>query len=596
MSIIKVNCVDQTLVFENTPVIASGGLEENFVQFSFCSQWDGFTKTAVFWRSESEVFHNLLDEENSCQVAPEVTASDGVIYFGVFGVDAAGRQRTSEVLTYRVVKGAITEGTVPSDPTPDIYTQLIGKYQEMLEVSKDTLAKEQAFERAMTAAQQAFEQALTQAVDKDQEVFETAMTAAHNAFKQEILKMIEDGLLPDDSITTEKLKDDVVTTEKLADGAVTAEKVAPGLLVDAYNKTETLTDETKAKYGLGTDAVPNDVFNALAFKNILNLCIDKIQTSRNWTAPKATGQLFKVFAVGGGGGGSYQGGGGGGGYVVVDTLEIAEGTQVPVVCGAGGAADNTKTEGGKGGTGGTTTFGSLLSAAGGEGGVYLGNGGAGGAGGGAEFINSSSSVSNGGDGGTYGGGGGAANKGKGGDGGTYGGGGGGGTGGTGGAGGTYGGNGGVAGKTSNTASEDAPSIRPSVSFVDVLLSVDGVHGSGNGGDIGGGGGFFGDGGAGARTANQSAGGGGGGYCGNGGSGGQYSGGGGGGYCGNGGDANYGAGGGGGFFCNGGSGVGTSSNYRGAGGGGGFFSDGEDGNSSAGAGGNGGVLIMYFKED
>lgn len=261
MSIIKVNCVDQTLVFENTPVIASGGLEENFVQFSFCSQWDGFTKTAVFWRSESEVFHNLLDAEDKCQVAPEVTASDGVIYFGVFGVDSAGRQRTSEVLTYRVVKGAITEGTVPSDPTPDIYTQLIGKYQEMVEIAEDTRKKEQAFEQAMTAAQQAFEQAMGQRqtqheddVDADQQAFETAMNAAHEAYKQEIRAMIEAGLLPDDSITTEKLKD----------GVVTAEKIAPGVLVDAFTKTETLTAATAALFGLGADAVPDDAFAKLS--------------------------------------------------------------------------------------------------------------------------------------------------------------------------------------------------------------------------------------------------------------------------------------------------------------------------------------------
>lgn len=261
MSIIKVNCVDQTLVFENTPVIASGGLEENFVQFSFCSQWDGFTKTAVFWRSESEVFHNLLDEENSCQVAPEVTASDGIIYFGVFGVDSAGRQRTSEVLTYRIVKGAITEGTVPSDPTPDIYTQLLTKYQEMVEIAEDTREKEQAFEQAMTAAQQAFERAMAQRqtqheadVDADQEAFEAAMNAAYDVYKQEIRAMIEAGLLPDDSITTEKLKD----------GVVTAEKIAPGVLIDAFTKQQTMTAATAALFGLGADAVPDDAFGLLS--------------------------------------------------------------------------------------------------------------------------------------------------------------------------------------------------------------------------------------------------------------------------------------------------------------------------------------------
>lgn len=267
MSIIKVNCVDQTLVFENTPVIASGGLEENFVQFSFCGQWDGFIKTAVFWRSESEVFHNLLDAEDKCQVAPEVTASDGVIYFGVFGVNDAGRQRTTEVLTYRIVKGAITEGTAPSDPTPDIYTQLIAKYNEMAAIAADTRKKEQTFETAMTERQNTFERNLSESMNNRQETFET-----------EIKQLVADDMVPDNTIDTEKLvngavttgkladkavtagklADKAVTTGKLADGAVTANKLAADA-VDAYTRAQTLKDTTKALYSLGTAAVPDDV-------------------------------------------------------------------------------------------------------------------------------------------------------------------------------------------------------------------------------------------------------------------------------------------------------------------------------------------------
>ena len=55
--------------------------------------------------------------------------------------------------------------------------------------------------------------------------------------------------------------------------------------------------------------------------NVNNLVIEKIFTSRTWTAPKAADQRFKIFCVGGGGGGSggyttgspFSGGGGGGG-------------------------------------------------------------------------------------------------------------------------------------------------------------------------------------------------------------------------------------------------------------------------------------------
>lgn len=131
MSTIKVNCTDQVLAFENTPVIASGGMEENFVQFSFCSQWSGYTRAAVFWRNEAEPYQVLLDADDFCTIPWEVLTTEGLMYFGVFGVNPDNHRRTTEVLSYFVAKGAITENTQPSDPTPDIYNQLLAMYAQV---------------------------------------------------------------------------------------------------------------------------------------------------------------------------------------------------------------------------------------------------------------------------------------------------------------------------------------------------------------------------------------------------------------------------------------------------------------------------------
>lgn len=132
MSTIQVSCVDQTLVLTNTPLIASGGIEEDYVSFSFCPLWQDYFKTAVFWRSEAEAYHVVLDASNSCMIPVEVLQEDGAIFFGVFGVNEDGVQRTSEVLRYTIVKGVITQDTQPSDPTPDIYTQLLQACAEAL--------------------------------------------------------------------------------------------------------------------------------------------------------------------------------------------------------------------------------------------------------------------------------------------------------------------------------------------------------------------------------------------------------------------------------------------------------------------------------
>lgn len=122
---IRVRCTDQVLTYENTPVIASGGREVDSVHFEFCEKWAGTARTAVFWRSPEEAYHVPLGEDNTCAIPHEVLQADGLIYFGIFGVYSDGRQRPTDVLTYRVVKGTITEGTKPTDPTPEYYEQLL---------------------------------------------------------------------------------------------------------------------------------------------------------------------------------------------------------------------------------------------------------------------------------------------------------------------------------------------------------------------------------------------------------------------------------------------------------------------------------------
>lgn len=155
-TIIQVKCTDQVLTYENTPIIASGGVKEDHIQFTFCEKWGGLTKTAVFWRSEKEVYHVMLDESDGCAVPPEVLASAGVMYFGVFGVSSEGKQRTSEVLRYNVENGAINPGTKPADPTPDIYMQVMAQFlkfeDEIRAGQADFRAEWEEYQQELSAA------------------------------------------------------------------------------------------------------------------------------------------------------------------------------------------------------------------------------------------------------------------------------------------------------------------------------------------------------------------------------------------------------------------------------------------------------------
>ena len=132
MSQLKARCIDQVLTFENTPVITSGDVNYDSITFDFCSAWDGFTKTAIFYRSENEVYYQLLDEANTCIIPREVLTTKGVIHIGVFGV-MDDITLTSQVLTYRIAQGAITENLKPADPTPDIYAQIISRYDRIID-------------------------------------------------------------------------------------------------------------------------------------------------------------------------------------------------------------------------------------------------------------------------------------------------------------------------------------------------------------------------------------------------------------------------------------------------------------------------------
>ena len=121
---VAVSCTDQKLTITSQPLIASGGVQEDVIEFGFCPLWDGFEKTAAFWRNEREVYHVVLVDDR-CVIPKEVTLTPGVFLFGVFGIkdDVI---RTTEAVKYPVAQGAYTAGSgkIPK-PTPNVYEQIM---------------------------------------------------------------------------------------------------------------------------------------------------------------------------------------------------------------------------------------------------------------------------------------------------------------------------------------------------------------------------------------------------------------------------------------------------------------------------------------
>lgn len=130
MSVIVVRCTDQVLKIVEAPVVASGGKNEVKVEFDFCEKWDGFAKTAVFYRDGEDPYYAILDNNDVCIVPWEVCYADGAFRFSVFG-DKNDVRRTSTEVRYKVKKGAITAEMKPSDPTPDVYDQIMAAVAEI---------------------------------------------------------------------------------------------------------------------------------------------------------------------------------------------------------------------------------------------------------------------------------------------------------------------------------------------------------------------------------------------------------------------------------------------------------------------------------
>jgi hypothetical protein len=128
MSVIKINCVDQVLHLANAPVIASGGIREDHVEFTFCSQWDGFEKVAIFVKNTEMLPPQLIDLNGRCEIPYDVLASAGRFYIGVLGVNAAGFRRTTELLEYKIVEGAVD--SVGPLPGPTVYEQILAAMAE----------------------------------------------------------------------------------------------------------------------------------------------------------------------------------------------------------------------------------------------------------------------------------------------------------------------------------------------------------------------------------------------------------------------------------------------------------------------------------
>ena len=123
MSNIKVKAVDQNIAFTDSPKIYSGDVNTDYVHFSFDDVWNGFIKTAVFYREVDKPYFQVLADDE-CIVPKEVMAEPGKFFMGVVGV-LDDKVITSEVIGYDIGQGIMSPVETP--PTEDIWQQILAE-------------------------------------------------------------------------------------------------------------------------------------------------------------------------------------------------------------------------------------------------------------------------------------------------------------------------------------------------------------------------------------------------------------------------------------------------------------------------------------
>lgn len=95
-------------------------------KFSFSgSEWKNVAKTAIF-KKDDTVINVLLDESGRCQVPWEVITK-GTLRVSVFGGDLV----TVDTADVKILKSGYEEGNAPSEPTSDVYSQILTELQSI---------------------------------------------------------------------------------------------------------------------------------------------------------------------------------------------------------------------------------------------------------------------------------------------------------------------------------------------------------------------------------------------------------------------------------------------------------------------------------
>lgn len=138
MTTIYATASDQVLMATTAPKLACNNRNSVRLNVSFSYHWDTFTgRSAVFYTSNDPTPYEVPFSGSYCTIPHEVLADEGFLYIFVRGVNSSTKGvKSTTPIQYKINPG--TPSIVVSNPTPDVYQQLLVECAKIDQMAKLT--------------------------------------------------------------------------------------------------------------------------------------------------------------------------------------------------------------------------------------------------------------------------------------------------------------------------------------------------------------------------------------------------------------------------------------------------------------------------
>lgn len=133
MTTIYAKVQDQVLMATILPKLACNNKKSVKLHVTFDDAWESFTARSAIFTTNNDPTPYMVEltklgsYANQCVIPHEVLADDGRLFIFIKGVNAStGQEKSTTPISYRILPG--TPSMVVSDPTPDVYQQLLSAH------------------------------------------------------------------------------------------------------------------------------------------------------------------------------------------------------------------------------------------------------------------------------------------------------------------------------------------------------------------------------------------------------------------------------------------------------------------------------------